>query len=691
MSSGIDRTHMDTSVRPQDDLFGYVNGRWLSTAKIPGDRGRYGAFDMLREEAEEAARELIEGAADQPPAAEGSGSAQPSGADEPAPTEAAKVGALYASFMDTERINELGASPLDQDLRAIAAVTDTSGVARTSARLQRHGVDGLAHLWVTADAGSPQDYILYLHQGGIGLPDEAYYRAEEHAEVRHQYRRYLDRLLELAAPALEAAGLQLGEEVGQQVLAIEARIAEAHWDRVATRDAVKSYNRLSGQELRAQTPGWDWDAWAEGLGVPGRALEHVVARQPDVLGAIATALTELTVPQWRAYLTVRLLDSCAPYLSDDFVEAHFDFHGRTLSGTPELRARWKRGVGLVEMLLGEAVGQLYVAAHYPPEAKQRMEALVANIVEAFRRRIGELEWMGEQTQGRALGKLATFHPKIGHPVKWRDYTAMQVDATDLVGNMRRGYAMETDRELAKVGQPIDRDEWLMTPQTVNAYYHPMLNEIVFPAAILQPPFFSVDAGEAVNYGGIGAVIAHEIGHGFDDQGSRYAEDGSLSDWWTEQDRAAFDARSQALVEQFDALGPREVPGQRVNGGLTVGENIGDLCGLEMALSAYRIAREDPDEQEASRSGAVRAAHDDPQADGVDEPWTADQQFFLGWSQVWRGKARVEEARRLLSVDPHSPPDLRGNTVRNVDAFHEAFGTGEGDGLWLAPQDRVRIF
>ncbi len=663
MDQGIDRAHMDTSIRPQDDLFGHVNGRWLQTAEIPGDRGRYGAFDMLREASEEAVRGLIERAA---------------ATEAPPDTEAGKVGALYASFMDTERIEELGARPLVQDLRAIAGVSDSSGVAGVCADLQRHGVDGLVHLWVTADAGNPQDYILYLHQGGIGLPDEAYYREEEHAEVRAQYRDYLARLLELAAPAIEEAGLRLGEEVSRRVYEMEARIADAHWDRVATRDAVRSYTRLSADELRELTPGWDWDAWSAGLGAPDGALDHVVARQPDVLASLGGALSEFSVQEWRAYLTVRLLDATAPYLNHAFVQAHFDFHGRALSGTPELRERWKRGVGLVEMLLGEAVGQLYVAAHYPPEAKERMGMLVTNIVEAFRRRIGELDWMSEQTRSRALDKLATFHPKVGHPPTWRDYTAYDVDASDLFGNVRRGSAVETSRELAKIGTPIDRDEWLMTPQTVNAYYHPMLNEIVFPAAILQPPFFSLDADDAVNYGGIGAVIAHEIGHGFDDQGSRYDQDGSLTDWWTEQDRAAFDARSRALVEQFDALSAREVPDQKVNGGLTVGENIGDLCGLEMALAAYRIARQ----EESASDGS-----------GPDEgqEWTGDQRFFLGWGQVWRGKARVEEARRLLSVDPHSPPDLRGNTVRNVDAFHEAFGTQEGDGLWLAVQDRVRIF
>lgn len=658
MHPGIDRALMNPDVRPQDDLFEHVNGGWLATAQIPQDRARYGSFDQLRENAEAAVRELIERAAEQQPALD---------------TPAGKVGALYASFMDEDRVGALGVTPAVEPLRAVAAVQDPSDVARVAGRLQREGVDGLAHLWVTADAGSPEDYIVYLHQGGIGLPDEAYYTADEHEAVRTAYRTYLPRLLELGAPALAEAGLDLGADPAARVYALEERIAASHRDRVEARDAVKAYTRLSAQELAGRTPGWDWAAYAEGLGAPAGALDHVVARQPEVLEAVGAALAEVPIADWQAFLTVRVLDGLAPYLSRELVEAHFDFHGRALSGTPTNKERWKRGVGLVESLLGEAAGQMYVEAHFPPAASERMAGLVANVTEAFRQRIAELEWMGEETRGRALEKLAAFRPKIGHPPTFRDYTAYQLDAGDLVGNVRRGAAFETDRELAKVGGPIDRDEWLMTPQTVNAYYHPMLNEIVFPAAILQPPFFDVDADDAVNYGGIGAVIAHEIGHGFDDQGSRYAGDGSLTDWWTEADREAFDARSQALVAQFGTLSPRDIPGEeaKVNGGLTVGENIGDLCGLELAHLAYTIA----------------TGGDAPELDG----WTGDQRFFLGWASVWRTVSREEEARRLLSIDPHAPADLRANTVRNVGAFHEAFGTSEGDGLWLAPQERVRVF
>ena len=659
-SSGIDRATMNPDVRPQDDLFEHVNGGWLATAQIPEDRSRYGSFDMLRENAEDAVRELIERAAEKQPALD---------------TPAGKVGALYASFMDEERVEQLGLSPLAEPLADIAAVSEVGELTRLSGRLQREGVEGLVHAFVTADAGDPDSYIVYLHQGAIGLPDEAYYTDDEHEAVREAYRSYLGRLLELAAPALADAGLDevLGDDAVERVYALEERIAAAHWDRVAARDAVKSYTRLTRAELAERTPGWDWDAWVDGLGVPEGALDAVVARQPEVLTAVAAALTEVPLADWQAWLTVRLLDGLAPYLGADLVAAHFAFHGTALSGTPANKPRWKRGVGLVESLLGEAAGQLYVEAHFPPAARERMTELVGHVTEAFRRRIGELEWMGEQTRERALDKLEAFRPKIGHPPTFRDYTAYQLDPEDLVGNVRRGAAFETDRELGKIGGPIDRDEWLMTPQTVNAYYHPMLNEIVFPAAILQPPFFDVEADDAVNYGGIGAVIAHEIGHGFDDQGSRYAGDGSLTDWWTEADREAFDARSQQLIAQFDTLSPRDIPGEEatVNGGLTVGENIGDLCGLELAHLAYAIATDG----------------EAPELDG----WTGEQRFFLGWSSVWRTVAREEEARRLLSIDPHAPADLRANTVRNVDAFHEAFGTEKGDALWLAPEDRVRVF
>ncbi len=653
MKSGIDREYMNPDIRPQDDLFGHVNGRWVEQTEIPSDRARYGTFYLLRDRSEELLRDIITEAA------------QDEGAPPGSPRR--KVGDLFTSFMDDTRVNELGVQPLTADLAAIGAVTDSSELLRVLGRLQRGGVDGLFHLFVTSDARASQNYVVYVHQGGLGLPDESYYRQEDHAEIRHAYVGHIAAMLDLA-------GIDPGADAAERIMALETRLAAGHWDRVEARDAVKSYTKLDRVALTELTPGLDWDAWIEGMQAPAGAFSEVIGRQPSFLSAAAEALKEVPLEDWRLWLTWRLLSSTAPYLHDELVAGDFDFQGRTLSGAPENRERWKRGVGLVEELLGEAAGQLYVERHFPPEAKARMVELVDNVVEAFRRDLTSLAWMGSETRRRALDKLDRFLPKIGYPDVWRDYTAYRVAADDLVGNVRRGNAFEVDRQLAKIGEPIDRTEWLMTPQTVNAYYHPGMNEIVFPAAILQPPFFDADADDAVNYGGIGAVIAHEIGHGFDDQGSRYDGSGNLSDWWTEEDRGRFDALAEKLITQFSAYESRQAPGHTVNGALTVGENIGDLGGLTIGYAAYRIAGE-------GHGG------EPPEIDG----FTGDQRFFLGWAQVWKGKARPEEAKRLLAVDPHAPVELRANVVRNLAEFHDAFGVTEGDGLWLDEQERVRIF
>jgi putative endopeptidase len=455
-----------------------------------------------------------------------------------------------------------------------------------------------------------------------------------------------------------------------RVVALETRLATHHWDNVATRDAVRSYNPHTRAELEARAPHVPWAAYVDGLGAQA-AFERVIVGQPDFLDGLSAMVVEVPLQDWKLWLAFHLVESAAPLLSQEFVDAEFDFSGRVVSGLPENRERWKRGVSLVEGCIGEAVGQLYAAEYFPPQAKEQMLHLVGNLVEAFRRSFDNLDWMGEQTREQALAKLASFTPKVGYPDRWRDYSALAID-DDLVGNVRRSSEFEFNRQLAKLGTPIDRDEWMMLPQTVNAYYHPLLNEIVFPAGILQPPFFDMEADEAVNYGGIGAVIGHEIGHGFDDQGSRFDAQGALRDWWTAEDRERFDERTQALIGQFSELSPIAAPDGKVNGALTVGENIGDLGGLAIGYSAYRIATE---------------GRDVPELDGL----TGAQRFFLGWAQVWSGKARPEEARRLLAVDPHSPGELRANAVRNCDEFHEAFGVAEGDGMWLAPEARVRIF
>jgi putative endopeptidase len=666
LHAGIDPDAMDPRVRPQDDLFGHVNGGWLAATEIPEDRGRYGTFDILREAAERDVRILIEEAA-------------ADDAEEPG-SERRKVADLYRSFMDEERAEALGVSPLADLLGAVDALPSTAAVTALLGRLQRIGVRGLVQPFVNTDARDSDRYVVYLEQGGIGLPDESFYRGETHAALRQAYTAHVGRMLALAGcvdtdvdtNADAEAGDEAGGDAAQRVLALETRLAGAHWDKVASRDALKTYTKLSLAELGETTPGVDWAGWLAGIGAPQEAFDTVIARQPSFLAGMAQALAEEPLPVWQDWLRWSIVRDFAPYLSAALVEENFDFYGRRLSGMPALRERWKRGVALVEDAMGEAAGRLYVERHFPPAAKERMEALVGNLVETFRQDFETLDWMGPDTRREALAKLATFVPKIGYPVRWRDYSKLHVAAGDLVGNVQRAHAFEFDRNLAKIGEPIDRDEWFMTPQTVNAYYNPGMNEIVFPAAILQPPFFDLLADDAVNYGAIGGVIGHEIGHGFDDQGSRFDGVGNLRDWWTEEDRARFDERGKRLIEQFNGLEPLAAPGHHVNGALTVGENIGDLGGLTIGYQAYRLATGDSEP---------------PVIDGL----TGPQRFFMGWAQAWRGKARPEEALRLLTVDPHSPPEHRANVCRNLSEFHEAFGVGEADGMWLPEDERVRIF
>jgi putative endopeptidase len=453
----------------------------------------------------------------------------------------------------------------------------------------------------------------------------------------------------------------------------EDDIAASHWDRVACRDAQKTYNLLDREQLDAVTPTFRWQDWLRAAGVDDAVLGEVVVAQPSYLEGFDALLTADRLEAWRDWLRWQLVHAAAPYLSAAFVEENFDFYGRTLSGTAELRERWKRGVGFVESAVGEAVGKIYVAEHFPAASKARMDALIDKLTVAYRESIVALDWMSEETKERALAKLELFTPKVGHPVKWRDYSALVVDRADLVGNVRRALAFHLEYELAKLGKPIDRDEWYMTPQTVNAYYNPTMNEIVFPAAILQPPFFSADADDAANYGAIGAVIGHEIGHGFDDQGSHYDGTGALRNWWTDADREAFEQRTGKLIEQYGALSPAGADGRTVNGALTIGENIGDLGGLSIAFKAYQLSldgREPP----------------------VLDEMTGAQRFFLAWAQAWQSKVREAEVVRRLTIDPHSPPEFRCNqVVRNIDAFYDAFGLVPGDELWLEPDDRVLIW
>jgi putative endopeptidase len=644
------------AVRPQDDLFGHVNGPWLETSEIPPDLSTIGSFMSLYLDAERQTGDILRDAA----ARSASGDAAPG-----SPVQ--QIGDLFASFLDEEQIERLGTSPLAADLDAIDAIATTRELARHIGACERDGADGVFAVYVDTDDRRSDRYVVKLTQGGLGLPDESYYREDAFADTRRAYVDHVAAMLRLAGRSDDEAGDQ-----ARRIMALETRLASGHWDRVSTRDVVKSYTLMSLRELQDAAPSFDWHAWLSGMRAPDDVLAEAVVRQPSYLTALSAALDDIGLDDWKAWLSWRVVSAAAPYLSDAFVKENFDFYSRTLTGAQELRQRWKRGVALVDGLLGEALGQEYVARHFPPESKAAIDTLVANLVEAYRRDIESLDWMGPQTRERALDKLAVFRPKIGYPVRWRDYSKVRVDRSDLLGNVRRATAVETDRQLAKIGGPVDRDEWRMTPQTVNAYYNPGTNEICFPAAILRPPFFDPQADEACNYGGIGAVIGHEIGHGFDDQGSRYDGEGNLVDWWTDDDRAGFTARADKLIAQYNEFEPRDLPGHKVNGALTVGENIGDLGGLTVGVQAYELALE----------GAPA-----PLVDGV----TGLQRLMLNWALCWRTKRRKELEVQLLSVDPHSPAEFRANIVRNLDEFHDAFGTQPGDGLWLDPADRVRIW
>jgi putative endopeptidase len=662
-ASGIKLDELDPAIRPQDDLFRHVNGKWLDRTEIPADKARYGSFLILREEAEAAVREIIDGATEAP---EG--------------TEERKFGDVYASFMDEDRIESLGVTPIESQLALASDVSSIPELLATVGRLERHGLSGFYQLFVDNDPGNPERYLVFVEQSGISLPDESYYREEKFASVREAYLAHLQRMFELA-------GLDGAPERAQRVFDLETAIASHHWDNVASRDSEKTYNLFGWADAAALFAGADGaalrrsddeapadlDDWLTALGAPDGALAEVVLRQPSFTGGLASLLTADRLESWKDWLAWQVIHGAAPYLSGAFVEENFDFYGRTLTGTPQMRDRWKRGVSLVEGAMGEAVGRIYVQKHFPPAAKESMDVLVANLIEAYRQSIRTLEWMGEETRDRALEKLEKFTPKIGFPVKWRDYSSLVIDPTDLYGNVRATSLFEFNRELGKIGKPLDRDEWFMTPQTINAYYNPGFNEIVFPAAILQYPFFDAARDDAANYGAIGAVIGHEIGHGFDDQGSKYDGDGRLTDWWTSADRAAFEERTASLIEQYNRLAPAQVPGNHVNGALTIGENIGDLGGLAIAWKAYLISLD---------------GQEPPVIDGL----TGAERFFLSWAQAWQEKGRDEEVIRLLAIDPHSPNEFRCNQiVRNIAEFYDTFSVADGDALWLDPSERVSIW
>ncbi|MHA7156110.1 M13 family metallopeptidase [Arthrobacter sp. TMN-50] len=637
-----------TSPRVQDDLFRHINGSWLNATDIRSDRPLEGAFTELRDAAELAVRHIIEDAVATPDAS----------------GDTSRIKALFTSFMDEERIERLAAEPVLPLLRRIAAVRSSTELVALDADLSRTGSAGLALPYVTNDAGNPDRYLMHLYQSGLGMPDESYYREDKFAQSRDEY-------LKLLVALLTEAGESDAEQRAQAVLGLETQLASSHMDAVTRRDPQATYNLLSLSTLTELAP-FSRD-WLERLTRSNPKIEELVVSQPEYLAAVDRLLVTEDLGVWKSWLATRVLLHAAGYLSKPFVDAAFGFYGTHLSGTPQIRDRWKRSVALVEGAVGEAVGREYVARHFPPTHKAVMLDLVENLLAAYRSSIGSLDWMTDETKSRALAKLDRFHTKIGFPASWIDYSTLDIVDGDTYGNVQRATAFELDRQLAKLGGPIDRGNWLMTPQTVNAYYLPTMNEIVFPAAILQPPFFDVDADPAVNYGAIGAVIGHEIGHGFDDKGSQFDGSGRLANWWTDEDRAAFDALTQQLVDQYDRLSPAEAQGHAVNGRLTLGENIGDLGGLTISYRAYLLSLE---------------GKEPPVIGGL----TGAQRFFSSWARCWRQKIRAEEALRRLTVDPHSPNEFRCNqVVRNLDQFHDAFSVTDGDALWLESAQRVRIW
>lgn len=654
-------SELDTRIRPQDDLFGFVNGKWLESTSIPADQAAAGAFIDLREESLAQVREIVE-----------SFTANPRHSSEQ------KVADLYASFMDEARIEEQGIRPLEKDLALIRAAKDKDNLGIAVGQLLESGVSVPFSCTVDADRNQPDAYIVWISQDGLGLPDESFYRDAAYAPILQAYKEFLPQLYALGTGiSAEAAA-----DAAQRILDFETALASHHYDVVKLRDAEQTNNVLSWEEFQSTTPGFNWEDALEVCGITAQNAPKLLVYTPGALQGFAQLWQDTPLDTLQEYLVWQTILARAPYLSAALVEAQFNFYGKVLAGKEAMRPRWKRGIDLVDGILGEAIGKEYVARHFPPTAKAQMEQLVADLLAAYRASIQNLEWMEEDTRQKALQKLASFVTKIGYPEKWKDYQQLHITSGDLVENMRQANKFFTAYEVGKLGKPVDRDEWFMHPQTVNAYYNPLANEIVFPAAILQPPFFSPDADSAWNYGGIGAVIGHEIGHGFDDQGSKYDGSGRLHNWWSEHDRAEFEKRTGALVQQYNSYVPAQFPADsphHVNGELTLGENIGDLGGLGIALRAYDIAM-----RRAGYAGAAESP--------IEEGYSGLQRVFLSYARAWQEKRRDELMVQRIATDPHAPAEFRCNgVVKNIDAFVEAFDVQEGDELYLPPQERVQIW
>jgi putative endopeptidase len=644
---GFDAAGVNAQAKPGDSFFDYASGAWYAKTEIPGDRSSFGMFDVIYDKSQEQLRSIIEDTAKAGGAAD---------------TTPGKVGALYNAFMDEARLEQLDAAPLAGDLRRIRDARTRNDLAAYMGGTAGGFGSSFFGGAVFDDAKNPKMNALYLFQGGLSLPDRDYYLSDTFKEKKAKYRDYVAR--QLAMVGWEDAGKRADE-----IVAMETRIAEASWTRAESRDDDKTYNPMTVAELERYAPGFPWKAWFKGAGAPTSG--RVIVGQNTAFPKIAKVFAETPIETLKAWQAFSVIDQASPYLSKRFVNARFDFRNRTLNGQTEQRPRWKRGVQLVDGSLGEAVGQVYVQRYFPAESKAKMDVLVADLKTAMGERIQKLTWMGPETKAKALAKLGTFRVKIGYPDKWRSYDGLAIDAGDLYGDVQRSSAFEWKYNLSKLGKPVDKDEWGMTPQTVNAYYSSTKNEIVFPAAILQAPFFDPNADPAVNYGGIGGVIGHEITHGFDDQGRKSDADGSLRDWWTAEDAKKFQVQADRLGAQYDSY---EVgPGVKVKGAQTMGENIADLGGILLGLDAYH----------ASLKGQPA-----PVLDGV----TGDQRVFYGWAQVWREKARQEALEQQVVSDVHSPARFRvDGPVRNVDAWYDAFGVKEGDKLYIRPEDRVRIW
>ncbi|MBA3811113.1 MAG: peptidase M13 [Caulobacteraceae bacterium] len=643
---GFDLAGRDPAASPGADFFQYANGTWMKSLVIPPDRSRYGTFDALTVLSENRVHGLLEAAA----------------ADPSASGDEAMIGAFYKAFLDEGRIETLGAKPLADDLAAIRAAKDRSALASLMGKANKGFYGAIFGVGISADAKAPTRYAVYLGQAGLGLPDRDYYLEASFAPQKAKYLAYV-------AQTLKAIDWPDAEGQAKAIVDLETRIAQASWSKVEQRDPVKTYNAMTPAELAAAAPGFDWAAYlaAADLG----SVNRVVVAEKTAFPRIAALFAATPIATLQAWQAFDVADNASPFLSKGFADANFEFRNKTLSGQPQQKPRWKRAAAVIDAQVGEAVGKVYVAKYFPPQSKARMEALIGDLRSALAARIQRVSWMSPATKAKAEEKLAKFTVKVGYPVKWRDYGALTISPTDLTGDVVRAGAFEWARQVNRLNQPVDRDEWGLTPQTVNAYYNPTQNEIVFPAAILQPPFFDPTADPAVNYGAIGGVIGHEMTHGFDDQGRQFDGTGALADWWAPQDAAKFTAEAQRLGAQYSAFEP--IKGAHVNGGLTMGENIADLGGLLLGLDAYHL----------SLNGKPA-----PVLDGA----TGDQRVFFGWAQVWRGASREDALRQQLVSNPHSPPHERVNgVVRNIDAWYAAFGVKPTDPMYVAPDQRVRIW